>query len=704
MRKDDQNWRLDGQDITLVFAQSGPDNIDLVYFGRSLVTDEDLDALVQSGIYGLHENQPDDRVIGGFLPNLDAGYRGTAALRLQRSDHALDTRFKLTDVRAAPDAICFIWYDQKNELELQLRWEIRRADMVYSRYMLENRGSEVVYASEMAALMLPLPVQFDEITHFDGRWAAEMVPHCLPLNRGTIELASYGGKAGFSSGDWLVFTGCDSKDALGYHFAWSGDHRTRIETNEDGRTMLIGGCAPEKSPIPIQQNEIHQTPVAMFTLAQNSDELTTRFHRHVRSKDVLGRDHQTAPRRVHLNSWEALGFEMDETKLQQLANDAAGLGVERFVVDDGWFTGRRSDKAGLGDWTVDTGLFPHGLNPLINHVKSLGMDFGLWVEPEMVSPNSDLYRNHPDWCIHNDKENRPTERGQLVLDLSRPGVTDYLYDKLDKLLNAYDIAYLKWDHNRRLFPSACRDGAPEYQQVTALYALLDRLKNAHPDVEIESCSSGGGRIDLAILNYCDRVWPSDNNDAIERLRIMDGWTRFLPLDVLGNHVGPSPNPITGRCLSMDFRAKTAMFGHMGVEANPVDMSIEERAILSAHIAHYKQWREILHQGDFQRIDHPEPTVFGQMAVHGDKAIAMVAQTAFAKNFNVAPVKLEGLEPSSSYRITLLEPWPSKASSYLAMPEKWTNGMTLSGRAIGERGLALPLTHPETAWLISLEKL
>jgi alpha-galactosidase len=698
-----ETWRLDGETITLVFIATGQDNINLAYFGRRLPEGENLDALARSGQFGKHENQPDTPPVGGFLPNVNAGYRGSAALQLQRADQALLTRFILDDVSVSQDKVDFIWLDADHQLELQLCWEIRSGDMIYARYTLKNEGEETAYVREMASVMLPLPAQLDRMTQFAGRWTGEMQAKTRAMERGSIELMSHGGKSGFSGGDWLVLDSSHAAGALGYHFAWSGDHRVRIEVNEDGEKMLIGGSAPEQSAIPLGKHEIYQTPVAMFALATDQAALTAQFHQHVRSKHVLHRRDLTGPRKVHLNSWEALGFDLDESRLIALADHAAEIGIERFVLDDGWFKGRRSTNAGLGDWTVDTDLFPLGLKPLIDHVQSRDMDFGLWVEPEMVSPDSDLYRAHPDWVL-SDRSNCPaTERHQLALDLCHQGVADHLFACIDRLLSDNDISYLKWDHNRRNFPLASGNGIPEYMQTVSLYALLDRIQTAHPDVEIETCSSGGGRVDLAILGYCTRVWPSDNNDPIARLRIMDSWTRFLPLEVLGNHVGPSPNPVTGRRSEMDFRAKVALFGHMGVEANPADMSPGERANLKAHIALYKEWRALLHSGDFRRLHHPDEGVYGQIAVGETRALAMAAQTRFAEYFNVAPLRLPGLDPDAYYEVTLPEPWPEKASAYLTDPDIWRDGMILSGMALAERGLALPLTHPETAWLIALEK-
>lgn len=691
------SWRLDGNAITLVLVAAGRGEIDLAYLGPRLPDGEDLSALVAAGLFSRHENEPDDPRIGGLLPQARDGYRGRPAFQIRSGEQAVHCDFKLVNVEADGPRMIAMWVEKSTGLQVDLNWKIVDARTIeVTTHLVANDEGDIVFEAA-SSLSLPLPRQFSHMTAFHGRWAREMQAKTSRIGPQAIEMRSANGKPGFDAGNWLIFHGDDGQkdggECLGIHASSCGDHLAHVMQDQDGRACLSIEALRQPGGIALNAGDTADLGQVTMILGDNRDHLTRLFHDHVRTH-ILPLRSDWGPRKVHLNSWEALAFDLDEAKLKRLASAAADLGVERFVLDDGWFKGRRGDHAGLGDWQVDEAIFPGGLTPLIDHVQGLDMDFGLWVEPEMVSPDSDLYRAHPDWCLHDDRADRPTERNQLVLDLSREDAFAYIHDALAALLDKHDIAYLKWDHNRRLFPD---NGLQQF----AIQRLLGKLRQRYPAVEIESCSSGGGRVSFDILQYCHRIWPSDNNDPIERLRIMESWARFLPLEILGNHVGPSPNPITGRRTDMDFRAKVALFGHMGVETNPAAMSDEERATLRAHIALYKQWRALLHLGEFRQLRHPEASISGQMVVHETRALAVVAQTGFAENFNVAPVRLPGLEPDRLYRVTLPRPWPRKASAYLADPERWESGMVLSGRALAQRGLALPLTHPETAWLIAI---
>lgn len=694
--------RLDGASTSLVFdLRRG--FAELPYLGPALHRSDDAEALCDALRRGPRQCAPNEIIPPSILPQSGQGYLGTPACAFVRDGRILPTSFILYSVDADASQLGFVFRDAGTRATIETTWRMSSAGVVIVRTKVNNAGSETLTVSTLASLALPLPQWTTHVTRYSGRWAAEMRGERAPLSRSALGGASRGGRPGFGGANWVIFEGEAVSETtgsvLGAHLAWSGDHWQQIEHDDDGRGILLMGARLEEGEIVLAPGATWQVPDAVLAVgADGRASVRDKLHQFLLSEIVPPQAANT-PRKVHINSWEALGFEMDQARIVQLADRASKLGVERFVLDDGWFSGRRDDAAGLGDWTPDPVRFPQGLSPVIEHVHALGMDFGLWVEPEMISPDSDLYRSHPDWCLHHPGAPRPTQRNQLVLDLGREDVSDHLFGVLDRLLADHAIAYLKWDHNRDLFPLA----SGGHGQALALYALLDRLREAHPEVEIETCASGGGRVDFEILRRCTRVWASDNNDAIERLRINAGWFDWLPLAIVGNHVGPSPNPITGRQLSMDFRAKVAMFGHMGIEADPSAMSEADRKNLAEHVALYKTWREILHLGRLTAVGCADENVFGWFTSTGGKGLALVAQTRFADDFSVPPMRLHGLEPDRRYLVKLLDPWPERAARHLSDPCKWREGLSLSGMMLAQAGLALPLAHPETAWLIAVER-
>ncbi len=694
--------RLDGDGICALF-ELGEGVPALLHLGAPV--SDNPDSIRAATSRGLHENEPDVLSRPDLLPVEGSGFLGTPAIELLRGGLAMPLDFTLERSVNEGTVLEFRLGDKGSGVTLTLRWEAVSEGVMTMSARLLNSGSASFGIARLASLALPLPGWADHATRYAGRWAGEMREDTGPIERGAVSSDSRGGRPGFDGGNWLLAHEqslcAKTGQVLGMHLAWSGDHISLLERNDDGAMQVQMGARIDHGEVILEPGESFETPPVCLGFSEKGrNGLANRFAAYMRH-NVLPDRAEWPARRVHLNSWEALGFDMDEASLKRLASDAAALGIERFVIDDGWFHGRRNDRTSLGDWTADEGLFPDGLGPLADHVIGLGMDVGIWVEPEMISPDSDLYRANPDWCIHQHGVERATQRNQLVLDLTISEAAEHVFARLNTLLSLHPIAYMKWDHNRPLFPRAGKGIA----QTEALYALLDRLRVAHPKVEFESCASGGGRIDYGILSRAHRVWPSDNNDPVERLRIMEAWGQFLPPEVLGSHVGPSLNPVTGRSTDMDFRAKVALFGHMGIETDPAAMDERERAVLAVHIAHYKGWRNVLHSGAMHQLDMDGEGAFGRIAVAADgaRALVLIARADLAVDHLARPVRLAGLDDAATYKISLLEPWPHKASQYVGRGFDWRAGIELTGRFLQSSGVAIPLVHPETAWLLGIEK-
>ncbi len=369
------------------------------------------------------------------------------------------------------------------------------------------------------------------------------------------------------------------------------------------------------------------------------------------------------------NSWEATEFNVDEPGQVALAEKAASIGVDRFVMDDGWFGQRKNDHAGLGDWYVNKEKFPNGLKPLIDRVHALGMDFGLWVEPEMVNPDSDLYRKHPDWVLNFPGRPRSESRNQLILNLARPDVRDYVFGFLDKILNENDIAFLKWDYNRN-FSEPGWDQVPVDEQkrvyvefIRNVYSILAELRRKHPKIEIESCSGGGGRVDLGILRYADEVWTSDNTDPFDRLAMQDGFTYAYTPQIMMAWVTDSPHWLNGRSTSLAYRLLSSMQGSLGIGANLNKWSAEDFATAKRLIASYHQVQRTIVQGELYRLISPrnDSEFSSTETVSADKSQAAVFAFSHStqKGRGFPLLQLQGLDPAAEYKLSWIEgkSWP-----------------------------------------------
>ena len=637
------------------------------------------------------------------------GHPGRPTLSGHRRGLDWSPSFELDGLeRPGEDRVTVHGVDPVAGLRLRSELQLSASGLLRLRHTLRNDG-QAPYTVEELNCALPLPAHADELLDLTGRWCRERHPQRHPLPLGGWVRENRRGRTGHDATIGLLAGtpgfGARHGEVWAVHVAWSGNHRSYAERWPSGEGVLGGGELLLPGEVELAPGEEYATPwLYAAWSARGLDGIAAAFHGHLRARpNHPGPDR---PRPVVLNTWEAVYFHHDLDRLRGLADTAAELGVERFVLDDGWFRHRRDDSAGLGDWYVDETVWPQGLTPLIDHVRSLGMQFGLWVEPEMVNPDSDLYRAHPDWILQSGGRLPPAFRNQQVLDLANPKVYDYLRGRLDALLSDNDIGYLKWDHNRDLVDAGHQGRPGVHAQTLATYRLLDELRSRHPGVEIESCASGGGRVDLGILARTDRVWASDTNDALERQHIQR-WTQLLlPPELVGTHVGPPRSHTTSRTHNLAFRVATALFGHFGIEWDIASASRQEQEAIAEAIACYKRLRPLLHGGRVVRADHPDPAAYLHGVVADDGAEALFAYVQLTASAFETPglARLPGLDPDRAYRVAPLEVAGAPETRQAAAPPWLAAGeVTLAGRVLGEVGLPLPVLRPEQALLLHLTR-
>lgn len=647
------------------------------------------------------------------LPEHSAGWLGTPGLTGHRDGADFSTAFTVRSIRTVrtPDLLqahqlTVDAVDEHARLGLVLEIELTASGLVRQRATVTNRAAgERPYTLDGLLLALPVPAHATELLDLTGRHLRERSPQRHEFTLGTHLRENRRGRTG-TDATLLHLAGergfgFRTGEVWGVHVAWSGNHRTLAERTPAGVSLLAGGETLLAGEVRLAEGQSYTGPWLVGSYGRGLDELAGRFHQHLRARTR----HPRRPRPVTLNTWEAVYFRQDIDTLKALADAAAEVGAERFVLDDGWFRGRRNDHAGLGDWYVDETVWPDGLGPLVDHVRSLGLEFGLWVEPEMVSPDSDLARAHPEWILATGGRLPPESRRQQVLDLGHTGAYEYLLERLDALVGEYGIDYLKWDHNRDLVEAghSPTGAAGVHTQTTAAYRLLDELRARHPGLEIESCSSGGGRVDLGILERTDRVWTSDCIDALERQRIQCWTGLLLPPELLGAHVGSPLAHTTGRAHTLDFRAGTALFGHFGIEWDLTSADPGERARLAEWVAAYKELRPLLHTGTVVHGDHPDPAlaVHGVVAADRSHALYALVQTATSVMSPAGLVRLPGLDPDIRYRVRPRRPGDRPEGPHRSDPLWWERpeGVELTGRMLAVAGLRAPTLFPERLVLV-----
>lgn len=682
----------------------------VVHWGAALgtVTLADAEALVRANVEPLAGNNVDDPIRLAILPEHHTGWVGKPGVAGHRDGADWSPKFTTTAVtvdgtpaegivESGAAVVLVEAQDATAGLALTLEIELLDSGLVRTRATVTNAGAGAYDLTDVT-LAFPIPSRAREILDFAGRWGKERVPQRRDLVVGIHEREGRKGRTGADAATVLSVGepgfGFEDGEVWGVHTAFSGNHRHYAERLFTGFQVIGGGELLLPGEVRLAEGESYRSPWVYGAYGAGLDDQAHRFHRYLRARAA----HPKRARPMTLNVWEAVYFDHDLGRLTDLADRAAALGVERYVLDDGWFRGRRDDFRGLGDWYVDDVVWPNGLSPLIDHVTGLGMEFGLWFEPEMVNEDSDLARAHPEWILQTGGRLPVRSRHQQVLNLGIPEAYDHILERMTAILDEYDIAYIKWDHNRDLidagtFPTG---QAGVHDQTLATYRLMDTLKERFPGLEIESCSSGGARVDLGVIERTDRIWVSDCIDPLDRQQ-MNRWTmQLLPAELLGSHIASGVNHTTGRWHELSFRAGTALFGHLGIEWDLAKASDAENAELASWIELYKAKRALLHTGDLVRADESDPTLLVYGSVAQDRAEALFF-LAFVGRSEISPrgrFTLPGLDPERRYRVRPIligDPGPG-----LGLPA-WVGdgeGVELSGRALGVVGLQAPASFPE----------
>jgi alpha-galactosidase len=677
----------------------------VVWWGRELPHDLPLDAFELRRPW-IQADRP-DRPSVPLVPTQADGWTGTPGISGHSHGQSQYPRLRLSELRldAGSTTAELILVDAYLGLELVLTLAVRPCGLLSVRAELSNR-SDSEY--ELASLLVALPVGDveTEVVDLDSRSNREHHLQRHPLTVGRHERGTYVSRVQRASaliGTCHPGAGWGSGSARYVHVAWSGNTELAVERDPLGLAWIHAGERLLPGEVVLAPGQTYSSPEVLASWGEGLDAAAGRFHEHVRSLP----GHPSTPRPVTLNAWEAVYFDQSLERLQPILEVAQRLGVERFVLDDGWFSTRRDDTSGLGDWTVATQVWPTGLGPLVAAVRAHGMTFGLWFEPEMVSERSDLARCHPDWLCGPSHRPPLAARHQQLLNLANPEARRYVRDRLSSIIAELHVDYIKWDFNRDVLEPVDRMTGRTVgrERVLATYELIDELRSSFPWLEIEACASGGGRLDLGMLARAQRLWPSDCMDPLERLSILEGVSLLLPPEMVGSHVASPTSHTTGRTHSLSFRAGVALLGHFGLEWDISTLSEVEIEAVRGWIQLYLRFRDLIGRGRLIHADRDDHIrAHGVVAPDQGEALYVVAAVSTSPSVRPLPLRLPGLDPEASYRVELLNgPEPEPAQRVTRLPPwsleppcAWT-GWQL------DLGLALPVLRPEQLILLHLTK-
>ena len=693
---------------SIIFAHDG-DSLEVLYWGKK------LGAIDKSAAESIRAARTKPAFHGGLdvapgnliLREHARGWIGHPALRGHRGGVNASNAFTVKSAVQKDQSMVALFVDAIAGIEIEMTYTLTTSDILLMDAKVTNTA-EGDYYLEHFLYWLPLAEQADEVLDFYGHWTKERQPQRRSIDYGVLTREGFEGRSGH---DYTITqvalnhaTGFRHGEAWSLAMAWSGNNIHHVERLIDGHKSIGAGEYLLPGEVILKKGESYVAPRAVATFSDRGlDGLTNNHYSWIRSRS----NHITKvrPRPLTLNMWEAVYFNHNEEGIRKMVDKAAEIGVERVVLDDGWFGSRRNDRAGLGDWVVSKDAWPHGLAPLNKYINDKGIEFGLWFEGEMVNRDSDLYRAHPDWILQEPGRIPVEGRWQQVLDLTKEGAYNHVLNQVDAVLSEYNIAYIKWDHNRHL-TDPISDGRPVVRKQTeAIYRMFDELKKRHPGLEIESCSSGGGRIDLGMIEHADRFWTSDQNDPLERQQIQRWTGLVIPPEFLGTHVGPTVGHQMHRTHSVSFRALNALFGHAGIEWDINEADAAETETLKAYINFYKKHRNLLHSGTVVRSDEivGDAQLYGTVALDKKEAIFTYMQLTSADNFGPLVTTFDGLDKETTYRVTVVQELSAQEFTQKREPGWWP-ALNLNGDQLAHIGLQLPVLKPETGLLFHIKAL
>ena len=690
--------KLRAQDVCALIRTKSGATPELLYWGRDVPASSDADGenLVAAGLRGVSVVP----LASADSWNEEPGLVGTF------SGRGFSPRFAEFDVTVSGESrVEFSGVDDAVRLRLEGSVSLEPSGLLSVSARVTNL-SEEPYDLDALTLCLPLPVQETIVMDEMGTWGREhnlytheftpgihrrQVTNCMPSDSSAVHGTCEPGTTWARGSAHLV------------HVAWSGNTRTEVESNYQGWRFVRAGewLAPQE--ISLQEGESYASPTVLASCGDGLDMVAHRFHAHERALAA----HPKTPRPVTINTWEAVGFHQEEGKLRELAAAAAKVGVERFVLDDGWFSTRRWDDSGLGDWWVAEDIWKDGLKPLADYVHGLGMQFGIWFEPESANVDSVLFREHPNWILRPEGHLPADVRNQQVINLAIPECYDQVFSQMCAVIEELGADYVKWDHNRELWEAGdTRTGKQAYHEMTlACWHMFDELHERFPELEVESCASGGGRIDLGMMERAQRVWGSDDLDPLERWHIHDGTDLVLPPEVVGCHIGKPQSNATVRISNLQTRAACSFLYHLGIEWDITSIGDEEQQRLAKWVAAYKRWRTVMESGTLVHgfVSKGMPAVRGLVAEDRSSAVYVLFCEETSPFDACDPVALPGLDPARTYRIEPLRGVPQDDRFALRLKTTWWKGektVELTGEALGSVGMVVPKMNPGNAVVIT----